>query len=199
MDAIAARAGVSKTTVYAHYSDKLALFKAVVERSGQSLAVEMDESRLRGEQDPQTRLREIVLLVLEATTSDEFRAFLRVMVSESTRHPDLAAAAEAGGLFDVIGLVASTLEDAADRRGYRLSDPRTFATVLLRMAVPGPQLDSVLFAEFRPDRALLESHARWVTAIFLRGIEPWPGEPRDVTPPTGGYDYPWLPDAADKR
>lgn len=194
MDAIAARAGVSKTTVYAHYSDKLALFKAVVERSSQSLAVQMDESLLRGEQDPRTRLKEIVLIVLEATTAPEFRAFLRVMVSESARHPDLAFAAEAGGLVDVIGLIASSLEDEAGRHGYQLSDPRMFATVLLRMAVSGPQLDSLLFAEFRPDHALLDAHASWVTAIFLHGIEPRTGDAGEVTPPAGIYGYPWLPD-----
>jgi AcrR family transcriptional regulator len=193
MDAIAARAGVSKTTVYAHYSDKVALFKAVVERSGQSLAVQMDGSRLREEQDPQTRLKEIVLIVLEATTAPEFRAFLRVMISESTRRPDLAFAAETAGLVDVIGLIASILEDEARQHGYELTDARMFATVLLRMAVSGPQLDSLLFAGFRPSHALLDAHARWVTAIFLRGIEPRTGDARKVTPPADSYGYPWLP------
>lgn len=69
MDAIAARAGVSKTTVYAHYADKLALFRAVVERSGRLLAVQLDETRLRAGQDPQARLTELLLIVLEGTTS----------------------------------------------------------------------------------------------------------------------------------
>jgi TetR/AcrR family transcriptional repressor of mexJK operon len=34
MDAVAAHAGVSKTTVYAHFADKVELFRAVTERSG---------------------------------------------------------------------------------------------------------------------------------------------------------------------
>jgi TetR/AcrR family transcriptional regulator, mexJK operon transcriptional repressor len=199
MDAIAAQAGVSKTTVYAHYSDKLALFRAVVERSGRALAVQMDESRLREEQDPQARLEEIVLIVLEATTSPEFRAFLRVMVTESARHPDLAFAGEAAGLVDVIGLIASTLEDEAEHHGYQLTDSRMFATVLLRMAASGPQLDSLLFQGFRPDHALLDSYARWITAIFLRGIEPRTGDAREVTPPAGSYGYPWLPETGGRR
>lgn len=194
MDAIAAHAGVSKTTVYAHYADKLALFKAVVERSSRSLALQIDESHLAEEQDPQTRLRRIVLVVLEATTTPEFRAFQRVMVSESTRHPDLAFAAEAAGVVDVIEIIASALEDEAEQCGYRLTNPRVHATVLMRMAVSGPQLDSLLFAKFQPDHALLEAHVRMVTDIFLRGIEPWEGESRDVAPTAEAYGYPWLPD-----
>jgi AcrR family transcriptional regulator len=194
MDAIAARAGVSKTTVYAHYTDKLALFTAVVERSAQALAVDLDETRLPAGQDAEARLMQLLLTVLEATTAPEFLAFLRVMISENTRHPDLARAMEEAQPVDLIGLIASTLEDEASQRGYRLSDPRHFATLLLRMAVSSPQLDSLLFSKFRPDQSLLEAHARWVIAIFLRGIEPRPGDAAEVTPPAGGYDYPWLPD-----
>lgn len=193
MDAIAARAGVSKTTVYAHYADKLALFRAVVERSGRSLALQMDETRLRARQDPQERLMELVLIVLEATTAPEFLAFLRVMISESARNPDLVAGSEAAEMVDVIGLMASALEDEANQHGYELSDPRRFATLLLRMAVSGPQLDSLLFAGFRPERALLEAHARWVTTIFIHGIEPRTGKVCEVAPPTDGHSYPWLP------
>jgi AcrR family transcriptional regulator len=194
MDAIAARAGVSKTTVYAHFADKLALFRAVVERSGRSLSVQMDETRLRAGQDPRARLTELVLIVLEATTAPDFLAFLRVMVSESVRHPDLSYPAEAAELVDVIGLVASALEDEANQHGYELSDSRAFATLLLRMAASGPQLDALLFADFRPGRALLEAHARWITTIFLHGIEPRTGKVREVAPPAGDYAYPWLPD-----
>jgi TetR/AcrR family transcriptional regulator, mexJK operon transcriptional repressor len=199
MDAIAARAGVSKTTVYAHYADKLALFRAVVERSGRLLAVQLDETRLRAGQDPQARLTELLLIVLEGTTSPEFLAFLRVMVSESARHPDLTEWAPASELVDVIGLIASTLEDEASQHGYELSDSRMFATLLLRMAVSGPQLDSLMFTKFRPDRAMLEAHARWITAIFLRGIEPRTEKVREVALPAGGYGYPWLPDAPTAR
>jgi AcrR family transcriptional regulator len=199
MDAIAARAGVSKTTVYAHYADKFALFRAVVERSGRSLALQMDETRLREGQDPQARLTELVLIVLEGTTAPEFLAFLRVMISESARHPDLTDWTSAAELVDVIGLVASTLEDEASQHGYELSDPRMFATLLLRMAVSGPQLDSLLFTKFRPDHALLEAHARWITTIFLHGIEPRTGKVREVAPPAGGYGYPWLPDTPAAR
>lgn len=193
MGAIAARAGVSKTTVYAHHADKLALFQAVVRRSGAALAVEMDAHRLHTEEGPEARLTQIVLAVLESTTRSDFRAFLRVMVTESARRPELGFAPE-DALVDVIGLLASTLEEEASRQGYELPDTRGLATGLLRMAVPGPQLDSLLFSDFRPDHALLEAHARWVVGVFLRGITPRPNGSAVATP-VGG-PYPWLPEAA---
>ena len=54
------------------------------------------------------------------------------------------------------------------------------------------QLEVLLNPNFRPDRKLLESHAQWVTQIFLRGIRPRPDtdEPARSAPPPG-YAYPW--------
>jgi TetR/AcrR family transcriptional repressor of mexJK operon len=194
MDAIAAHAGVSKTTVYAHYDDKLALFRSVVERSASELAVKLDEARLASDQDPETRLTAILLTVLQGTTADEFRAFMRVMVTESVRHEDLVYVMQGAGSPDLIGLVADTLEAQADRGGYSIENPRLFATILLRMAVAGPQIDCLLFPKFRSSAPLLESHAKWVASIFLRGIEPRGKDSSKVAPPAGGYNYPWLPE-----
>jgi len=198
MDMVAAQAGVSKTTIYAHYPDKVALFRAVVERSTRMLAVQLDKTRLHPDQDPPTRLTELILAALEATVAPEFLAFLRVMITEGARRPDLAYQADPADLVDLIGLIASALSDEAKLRDYQLSDPRAFATLLLRMSASSPQLDSLLFAKFRPDRALLRAHARWITTVFLRGIEPRAGEAREVVPPTEDYSYPWLPDGRDE-
>jgi AcrR family transcriptional regulator len=194
MDAIAALAGVSKTTVYAHYADKQALFRAVVERSAASFAVDVDDKRLQADQDPESRLSHLVLAVLNATTKPEFLAFLRVMVQESGRHPDLTEAMQDADAIDLVGVIASILEEEATEHRYSLSEPRVFATLLLRMAVTGPQLDSLLFPRFRPSPELLEAHARWVTGVFLRGIQPRDKRDLEVTPPVASYDYPWLPD-----
>ena len=196
MDAIAARAGVSKTTVYAHYADKVALFRAVVERSAVSLAVELDHTRLLVTDDAEAKLTQIIVNVLEATTAPEFLAFLRVIITENTRHPDLTRVMQDAGSPDLIGLVAEALEEQAATRGYSLSDPRMFATLLLRMAVSGPQLDSLLFTKFRPAPSLLEAHARWVVTVFLRGIEPGERGGGEVAPPDSSYHYPWFPDTA---
>jgi AcrR family transcriptional regulator len=196
MDAIAARAAVSKTTVYAHYADKVALFRAVVERSAASLALELDHTRLLVIDDAKTKLTQIILNVLEATTAPEFLAFLRVIITENTRHPDLTRVMQDAGSPDVIGLVAEVLQEQAASRGYSLSDPRMFATLLLRMAVSSPQLDSLMFTSFRPAPSLLAAHARWVVTVFLRGIEPGADGAGEVAPPDGSYHYPWFPDTA---
>lgn len=195
MDAIAARAGVSKTTVYAHHADKLALFRAVIDSSAASLALELDETRLPTITDAEDRLVHIIVSVLEATTAPKFLAFFRVMIVESARNPDLIRELPADHP-DLIALVSTTLEEQAATRGYSLSDSRTFATLLLHMAVTSPQLDALLFPRFRPDRSLLAMHARWVVGVFLRGIEPRDAGGVEVQAPEGSHRYPWLPDSA---
>ncbi|OIJ65005.1 TetR/AcrR family transcriptional regulator [Streptomyces mangrovisoli] len=194
MESIAARAGVSKTTVYAHYPDKLALFKAVVERMAKTLALAPDEAATHPAASAETRLTQLILSVLEATVQPDFRSFLRIMVSESARHPDLAEAMRASQPVDVPALIAELLDEAAAERGYRLADSRAHAALLLRMVAAGPQLDSLVFAEFKPARDLLEAHARWIVTLFLRGIEPRAGETVAEALPLPGYARPWLPD-----
>lgn len=192
MEGVAARAGVAKTTVYAHFPDKFTLFKSVVDRSSRSLAVQLDEAHFH-ESDPHARLESLMLTIVEATTVPEFLAFLRVMVSESARRPDLMYATDPGRTVDLIGLISSTLSEEARQHDYELSDAPAFATLLLRIIVSSPQLDTLLFSRFQPDRALLEAHVKWVTTIFLRGIEPRAGETRTVAAPPDGHPYPWLP------
>lgn len=194
MDAIALQANVSKTTVYAHYADKLALFKAVVERAAESLASKPDEKKVRAAGSAEARLTQLIVSVLEATIQPEFRAFLRIMVSESARHPDLAQVMQAPARIDVAGLIANTLEEEAASHGYKLDDAMTHATLLLRMAAAGPQLDSILFPKFEPGRAALEAHTRRVIAIFLRGILPRSGE-SSPSSLSEHYPYPWQTDA----
>ncbi|MBW4096041.1 MAG: helix-turn-helix transcriptional regulator, partial [Acidobacteria bacterium] len=51
MDAVATNAGVSKTTVYAHFSDKDALFRAVMQHAAAVLVPNVSEAILREEHD----------------------------------------------------------------------------------------------------------------------------------------------------
>jgi AcrR family transcriptional regulator len=187
MDGIAARAGVSKTTVYAHYADKLALFKAVVERAAESLAIEPKErKRVPASEGVEERLTHLIVSVIEATIQPDFRAFLRIMISESARHPDLAEIMRAPARVDVAGRIADLLAEDAAANGRKTADPLAEATFLLRMASAGPQLDSLLFPKFEPKRAQLEAHTRHVVAIFLRGVKP----PSGKSP--AHYPYPWV-------
>ncbi|MFF4120503.1 TetR/AcrR family transcriptional regulator [Streptomyces sp. NPDC001714] len=170
MDAVAAQAGVSKTTVYAHFGDKLELFRAVIARGGASLDFDLDQTMLASVDDPQERLARIVLKLLQATTAPTYLAFIRVLTVEAGRRPELTEAIRSLGVPHVVDLVAVALRDDARQRGYALPDAEAYAGLFVRMTAAGPQMDALLDPETNRDPAHFEAYARWTTAIFLRGL-----------------------------
>ncbi|BAZ18170.1 TetR family transcriptional regulator protein [Calothrix sp. NIES-4071] len=92
MDRVAARAGVSKATVYSHFRDKEGLFKALIQRSAHQKFEDLfDKLPLEGE--PSVVLRHLITTALHRMTSDkEHQAFVRILIGESGRFPELAKA-----------------------------------------------------------------------------------------------------------
>ena len=90
METIAANAGVSKVTLYAHYPDKTALFQATVLRE-----MERIEAAQRPAEPGGTiaeRLRTFGLGLLGYLGSSPAVDFYSVVAGELRRHPDLARA-----------------------------------------------------------------------------------------------------------
>lgn len=121
VDAVAARAGVSKRTVYDYFGDKQALLLAVVEHAGESLMQSIRRSiadTLIDFADLQTALVDFSLRVItEALGSVDYLALMRLVTSESVHLPQLhahwmanapeEAIAERLAEFDRIGLLSA--------------------------------------------------------------------------------------------
>ncbi|NJM67674.1 MAG: TetR/AcrR family transcriptional regulator [Acaryochloris sp. RU_4_1] len=95
MDRVAAAAGVSKATVYSHFQDKAGLFTALVEqlqeKKFQAVYGVSDGQRLQG--PPRQVLRYLASTMLENIIEDKpFQAFMRLIIGESGRFPELARA-----------------------------------------------------------------------------------------------------------
>ncbi|MEU5041833.1 TetR/AcrR family transcriptional regulator [Streptomyces griseorubiginosus] len=199
MDAVAERAGVSKTTVYAHYGDKVGLFRAVVDRGGSTLNVDLENMLHGAGNSPEERLAQALVALLRGTTAPPMIAYLRILVAETTRRPELARILLGSSAVPyAVEVVASILADDATLHGYTLADPTAHASLFMRMGAACMQLDAITDARFHPSPDLLENHATWVTKLFLRGLRPRPtdneGEPAAMEPPVG-YSYPWMPGA----
>lgn len=193
MDAVAARAGVSKSTVYAHFGDKMELFRAVTERGGASLDLVLDRAMLDPADDPEERLTHIVFKVLEATSGAQYLAFLRVMIAESVRRPELTEVIRSLGVPHVVDIVTATLREDASRHGYVLPDPEVHAGLLIEMAAAGLQMDALLAVGGDHDSAFLEARARWLTAIFLRALRNKDAGDLPNAPDGAGIVFPWVP------
>lgn len=93
VDAVAARAGVSKRTVYDYFGDKEALLLAVFESTGESLIVELRraiEDTLTDVVDLQAALVTFSMrIATETLGSVDYLAFMRLMAMESAHLPRL--------------------------------------------------------------------------------------------------------------
>ena len=95
MDKVAKAAKVSKATVYSHFGDKESLFNAVMQdltRDKFQTVMGLDESQSLSE-DPQEVLSAMATRMLDNAKSDRnFQNFMRIVIGESGRFPELAKA-----------------------------------------------------------------------------------------------------------
>ena len=95
MDRVAKAAGVSKATVYSHFGDKEGLFNALMKVLAEDkfkTAMTLQESPSL-EQDPQLFLQHLANKLLDSGISDRtFQNFIRIIIGESGRFPELAKA-----------------------------------------------------------------------------------------------------------
>lgn len=139
MDRVAATAGVSKATVYGHFQDKAGLFAALVQQLAESkfraVFDPRDDNALQGE--PRAVLSDLARRVLDNAACDpQFCEFMRLIVGESGRFPELAK--------PYIQNVAKPLLDGltrylSSRVELQLADPaataRTFAGTLIYFVI----------------------------------------------------------------
>ncbi|MGF1494759.1 MAG: TetR/AcrR family transcriptional regulator [Microcoleaceae cyanobacterium] len=89
MDRIAKAAGVSKQTLYSHFSDKDGLFTALVKRVAREKFQLVWSVPLQGH--PHQVLRELAQRILmEKLQGEEYLGFCRLIFAESGKRPDLA-------------------------------------------------------------------------------------------------------------
>lgn len=191
MDAVAAKAGVSKTTVYAHFSDKLELFHSVMAEAASDFALDLSSMvESRSVADPLEQLAIALFEVVKAASVPQLTAYFRVLIAEIDRRNELRAIFEQVqlGMPDVVRILSSLIVKVADSRGYVIEDPERYATLLVRMTAPGTQFDT-LVSSFRPSDELLEGHVRLIVHIFFDGIGP-KGDKEKVAKLPPDYEYP---------
>ena len=95
MDKVAKTAGVSKATVYSHFGDKESLFNAVMQdlvkdKFKTIMGLEQPQSLA---QDPKVVLSAMAIRMLDNAKRDRtFQDFIRIIIGESGRFPELAQA-----------------------------------------------------------------------------------------------------------
>ena len=146
IDDIAARAAVSKRTVYNNFADKQRLFTEIV--LGVTVTAEQfaDElvAPLRQAEDVPAALRNLARQHLASVTRLPVLRLRRLISAESARFPDLAREYHRRAPGRVLTALAAAFEDLGRRGRLRIEDPQRAAEHFAFLVV-GPTLDRVMF------------------------------------------------------
>ena len=138
MDNVAARAAVSKATIYAHFSSKEDLFSAVI--MGRCESQFSDGEQWPNEQmGARETLTQVAQMLLTFLLSFETLAIHRVVVAEAIRQPELATAFWKAGPGRVVPRIAEVFASLDRRKLLNVPDPTVAALSF------GSQLKSELF------------------------------------------------------
>jgi AcrR family transcriptional regulator len=171
MDAIAREAGVSKATVYAHFSGKEELFGAVIGHECERYFAEFSA----GELDPaqvHTSLTTLGRRFLELLLSPDAIALHRLIVGEVSRFPELGEVFWRTGPERNHAQIEAFLKAAAAARSLAIPDPRLAAEQFTGLVRGETQLRYLLRLESNADQPTLNTIVAAAVATFLRAFAP---------------------------
>ncbi|MEO6718565.1 MAG: TetR/AcrR family transcriptional regulator [Novosphingobium sp.] len=167
IEAICARAGMAKRTVYARYGDKTTLFRAALQRAIAEWIVPIERLRAAEAEDLEASLLAIGNILLANIMSPAGLRLLRLTNSESSRSPDI-------GAYNVEQGTEPTIAYLADLFIRRL--PGQLAPLEARAAaegflhlVTGPAIDAAWGV--RREDAALARHIASSVGLFLHGLQ----------------------------
>ncbi|QDF95968.1 TetR family transcriptional regulator [Azoarcus sp. DD4] len=131
LDEVAARAGVSKGTLYLYFDNKEALFKAVI-NEGIVPAIDAAEALLADyANDPVGLLRAFLLGWWERIGSTEFGGIPKLMMSEAGNFPEVASYYNDAVIERGLGLLRIAVQRGIDIGVFRPVDPDLIGTLLI--------------------------------------------------------------------
>lgn len=171
MDAIAREAGVSKATVYAHFSGKEELFGAVIGRECERYFAEFSA----GELDPaqvHTSLTTLGRRFLELLLSPDAIALHRLIVGEVSRFPELGEVFWRAGPERNHAQIEAFLTAAAAAGSLEMADPRLAAEQFTGLVRGETQLRYLLRLENKANQAAVNTIVAAAVDTFQRAFAP---------------------------
>jgi len=132
LEDVAARAGVTKGTIYLYFPTKETLFEAVVRGHSAGLLADGDATVARAEGTSADKLRMLLHFLYARCVEDRGgREILRFMVAEGQSFPHLVAEHYRDFVVPLLGMVTSLLDQGVAAGQFRADLPRETVRVVI--------------------------------------------------------------------
>ncbi|WP_350279722.1 TetR/AcrR family transcriptional regulator [Kribbella sp. HUAS MG21] len=172
MDEVAARAGVSKQTVYKQFENKEKLFAEIVLGTSDQLMdglLQAYVDTLEGASDAREALRALALRLLQSLTADSVLQLRRLVIAEADRFPEVCGAWFTSGFEKSLDALGQALTRLSDRGLLRELDDPTLAAYQFAGLVMYKPMNRAMFAgtRQRPKPGEPEALADRAVDVFL--------------------------------
>jgi AcrR family transcriptional regulator len=170
MEAVACRAAVSTKTLYRLVPTKAALFERVV-TARLDRFVESMNARLVGRVGLSDSLEALLAECAGLALDAEVLAFLRLVVAERGRFPEIATALYQKGMRRTGAALTAWIRLQSEHGLIAVEDPELAAGMLLGMMISEPQRAALLGQAAPPGEAEIQARAKACARLFLQGCE----------------------------
>jgi AcrR family transcriptional regulator len=172
MDEVAAKAGVSKQTVYKQFENKERLFAEIVLGTSDQLMDGLFQAyvdTLDGAADAREALCALAHRLLQSLTADNVLQLRRLVIAEADRFPDVCGAWFTSGFEKSLDALGQALTRLSDRGLLRKLDDPTLAAYQFAGLVMYKPMNRAMFAgtRQRADNAELATLADQAVDVFL--------------------------------
>ncbi|MFK4811223.1 TetR/AcrR family transcriptional regulator [Devosia sp. ZW T5_3] len=170
MDEIASRSGVSKQTVYKHFTSKEALFIAVMgQMMGEAdIAVHQGLPKVENRAQLEAYLLDYAVRQLAIVLTPGLMQLRRLVIAEAQRFPELARQLYARGPARAVEAMGAAFEQLAAKNLLQFSDASMAASQFNWLVMADPVNRVMMLGDAAlPSQAEIHRHAEAAVATFL--------------------------------